>query len=203
MKSVILDTGPCLNFLAINQGRLLYQVLEIDTDQILVPREVADEISDKATDDRKFGPALRNFQGLSRERKFQILESDAINDPALVRAIKRVSTMPPSELLAKRRQKDRGEIMVVAHALKLRDDGYEVKLVIDDGDGRRLAKRFNFEPIRTTRIFALAGNLGLLDYSETKKLYEKLRPSNGGAVMDSGLPHWTNSGLADRRLFQR
>jgi hypothetical protein len=141
--------------------------------------------------------------GLVKDQKITILESDAQNDQALVQAIKTVTRIPPADFL-QRRRKDLGETMVIAHAIKLRDEGYELTLVIDDGGGQRLAMRYGFpRPISTVRILGTAGSMGLLTYAETKKIYERLRPSNGGEPMDDGLPHWSVSGLAERKLYRR
>ena len=202
MKSVILDTGPCLNFLAVNQGHLLRQVLEAKYDSLLVPREVATEISDKSAEVKKFARAAPIFSGMVRASIIEILESDAENDAALVQAIKVVSKLPPSQLLTRRR-KDLGETMVVAHAIKLRAAGYEVTLVIDDGGGRRLAAKHDFPTMGTVRILATAANMGLANRAEMKKIYERLRPSGGGEPMDDGLPHWQISGLDERRLYKQ
>ena len=54
MRPVILDTGPCLNFISINQGNLMHAALSLDYDKLLVPREVANEIEDKSKDAGKF-----------------------------------------------------------------------------------------------------------------------------------------------------
>jgi predicted nucleic acid-binding protein len=203
VTSVILDTGPCLNFLAIDQGKLLYRVLGSTNERILVPQEVANEIVDKARESAKFSSAARRFEGLSREPKFEILASN-LDDVELIRAMQQVSPRkPPSELLARRRMKDLGEILVISHAIKLRGEGNTVNLVMDDREGRKLAMKHGFRPIRTTRIFATAGSMGLLTYSEAKSLYEKLRASDGSTVMDTGLPHWTDSQLDDRSLYRK
>ncbi len=180
----------------------MHGVLSVKHDRLLVPREVANEIEDKSSGVKKFARAGRLFNGLVRDSKFEILESDAHNDEVLVRAIKLVSRLPPTSLLTRRR-KDLGETMVVAHAIKLRDAGMEVTLVIDDQGGKVLAKTHGFETIGTIRILALAAKAGRADRSEIKKIYERLRPSNGAEPMDDGLPHWNNSGLNNKGLYQQ
>jgi predicted nucleic acid-binding protein len=203
VTSVILDTGPCLNFLAVNEGKLLYSVLGASNNRILVPQEVANEIVDKARESAKFSAAARRFEGLSREPKFAVLESK-LDDVALIRAMRRVSPgKPPSELLAARRMKDLGEILVISHAIKLRDEGNTVSLVMDERIGRKLAIRHGFKPISTPRIMATAGSMGLLSYSDSRLIYEKLRASDGSRVMDDGLPHWKDSKLDDRSLYKQ
>ena len=98
MKPVILDTGPCLNFISIGHGNLMHDVLSLEHNRLLVPREVANEIGDKSSGVKKFARADRLFTGLVRDSKFEILESDAHNDEVLVRAIKLVSRLPPTSL---------------------------------------------------------------------------------------------------------
>jgi predicted nucleic acid-binding protein len=201
VKPVILDTGPCLNFISIGEGNLMHAALAVDFDKLLVPREVANEIGDKSSEVPKFARADPLFKGLVRDSKIEILESDAHNDMALVKAIKLVSRLPPSALLTKRR-KDLGETMVVAHAIKLREAGFEVTLVIDDGGGRGLAKAHGFAVIGTIRILGLAASKGLVPRAKMKGIYERLRPSNGAEPMDDGLPHWHDSGLGHRALYK-
>ena len=201
MNSVILDTGPCLNFLSVGQGNLMHETLKIKYGQLYVPREVATEIADKSADSQKFAKASKIFGAFVRDSMIDVLESDAENDFELVQAIREVSPLPPAELLIRRR-KDLGEIMVVAHAIKLRDHGYNVRLVIDDRGGQALAERHGFEVVSTVRILATAASLGLVDYSDMKMIYERLRPSDGSEPMDDGLPHWDSTDLSNKRLYK-
>lgn len=180
----------------------MHAALSVDYDRLLVPREVATEMGDKSAEVKKFARAAPLFKGLVRDSMIEILESDAEADEALVRAIKLVSRLAPSELLTRRR-KDLGEKMVVAHAIKLRDEGCEVTLVIDDGGGQALAKEHGFATIGTIRILALAAFNGLVNRAEMKTIYERLRPSDGTEPLDDGLPHWTTSGLGNRRLYKK
>ena len=57
VQSVILDTGPCLNLISINQGNLMHAALSVDFDKQFVPREVTSEISDKSREGAKFDRA--------------------------------------------------------------------------------------------------------------------------------------------------
>jgi predicted nucleic acid-binding protein len=199
---VIHDTGPCLNFISIGYGNLMHDVLSMKHDRLMVPREVANEIGDKSSEAKSFARAAPLFKGLVRDLKIEILESDAENDVALVRAIKLVSRLPPTSLLTRRR-KDLGETTVVAHAIKLRDAGMEVTLVIDDQGGAALAKTHGFEAIGTIRILGLAASKGFVTRAEMKIIYERLRPSNGAEPMDDGLPHWVDTPLRDKRLYNK
>jgi predicted nucleic acid-binding protein len=201
VRPVILDTGPCLNLISINQGNLMHAALSVDFDRLLVPREVANEIEDKSKEVGKFARADRLFKGLVRDFSIEILESDAANDEALVQALKNVSSRPPAALLA-RRQKDLGEIMVIAHASKLREAGFEVALVIDDREGQALARRNGFATFGTIRVLGLAASQDLVSRAEMKVIYERLRPSSGAEPMDDGLPHWQDSGLGHRALYK-
>lgn len=201
MSSVILDTGPCLNFFAVGQGNLMHRALDVDFDRVLVPREVANEIEDKSGEDGRFARARSMFGGMSRQGLFEILESEE-SDEELFTAIKIVSSRPPSELMV-RRTKNLGETMVIAHAIKLRRQGHTVTVVIDDGGGRRMAAKNGFEPIGTVRILGLAARNGLVTRAENKALYERLRPSAGAPALDDGLPHWSLTGLDKKELYRR
>lgn len=203
MKPVILDTGPSLNFLAVNQINLMHLTLAANHEDVLFPQEVATEIQDKSDESGKFAGTARIFSALVKEKKFRILESDVIADTELVKAMKDTSTVPLSQLL-RRRSKDLGEIMAVAHAIKLRNEGHTVTLVIDDGGGRKLARSKGFKAFYSTpRILAMAGKQELISYAECRRIYERMRPSDGREPTDDGLPHWDNSGLNDRSLFTK
>jgi predicted nucleic acid-binding protein len=198
---VVLDTGPLLNFLSIGQGNLMHQVLGPRFERVLMPREVVNEIEDKSLEDSRFARANPVLGGMLRQGLFEVLESDADSDMALVTALKFVSRLPPSALLV-RRAKDLGETLVVAHAIKLRDEGNTVILVIDDRGGQALAAKHKFRIMTTPRILATAASEGLVNRADMKKIYERLRPSNGSKPMDDGLPHWQNSGLDDKKLYR-
>jgi predicted nucleic acid-binding protein len=202
VRSVVLDTGPCLNFLSIDQGNLLHEILSADPTRLLLPREVVQEIEDKAAEAAKFRRAGVVLPALIREGKFTVLESDWENDSTLVKAIKNVSPMPPAQLL-QRRRKDLGETMVLAHAVMLRAQGDDVDVVIDDKEGRARAQTCGFSrPISTVRVLATGGSRGLVTYAEVKRIYERLRPSDGSEPMDDGLMHWSDTPLSKREIYR-
>ena len=179
----------------------MHQALDVDFDRVLMPREVANEIEDKSGEDPRFSRAKSLLGGMTRQGLFKILEADE-SDEELFKAIKIVSPGPPSQLMVRRR-KDLGETMVVAHAIKLREQGHTVAVVIDDRGGRSMASRYGFKFIGTVRILAVAASSGLVTRAENKAIYERLRPSSGAPGLDDGLPHWTLTGLDKKELYQK
>lgn len=201
MSQVILDTGPCLNFFSIREGDLLHTVLSSDGFALRLPEEVADEIHHKSFESPFFAPAVRVFDGMRRAGKLEVIASDLETDEELIAAVKKVSDKRPSEFLH-RRAKDRGETLVIAHAIKLRAAGHTVRLMIDEKPGRRKAAQFGFDVISTTRVLATAASMNLKTMAEMEALYLRLRPADmSKRPMDHGLPPWASSGLNNPRLY--
>ncbi|GAB2522347.1 hypothetical protein GCM10027267_18900 [Paramicrobacterium agarici] len=203
MNSFVLDAGPCLNFLATNEGDLLHATLTRARRSLLVPQEVADEVKAKSSEVTELSPAYRRFIGLRNAGKFEVLASDVMNDDALVGAIKSLTSDPPSRLVDPRlRQKNRGEILVVAHAIKLREAGNDIRLLVDDRDARQLAKDHKFKVVTTPGVLELAARLGLADYEHIRGIYRKMVPGGGRRPTDHGLPRWEQTPLADKSIYE-
>lgn len=185
----VIDAGPALNFFSTNQERLLLATLG----PISTPETVRDEVLRKARADARFEPAERVWNRLPA-RLLEIL-SDAEN-PELNAAVTRISQLP----MAKRslRQKDYGEIMVIAHAVVAAEAGHTVTVLIDDGEGTRLATTEieRLDRLRTsgssvgairlvgtpTVLERAAGSEHLPDKAAMRKIYEKLRLCDDGLM---------------------
>lgn len=193
----IIDAGPALNFFASHQERLLYRVLG----SLSCPETVVAEIERKAARDRRFAPA----QAVLRKQPDRLWRKlyDSAEDSELVACVERITKMPFSERMKQR--KDRGELMVIAHAVVLAESGAEVFVIVDDGDGRRFAAREQERLNRMRRSDATVGKIfviGTVDivgravkqgFIETKsdlqKVYAKLKELDDGLVpiRDTGL----------------
>lgn len=198
MSRVVVDAGPCLNFLSLVEGDLLHEVLSGDGSALLAPEEVAEEIRRKSLQTPAlFGPALRVFDGMRRVGKFRVLESD-YDDDDLFAAIESV-TDRPIEQLRQYAARDLGEIMAVAHAVVLRDAGHDVALLLEDGGGRLLAADAGFtRPISSMRVLATAARTGRRDMAQMRKLYDRMRPLDG-RFRDRP---WEQTPLSDPRLYR-
>ncbi|SIO90008.1 hypothetical protein [Nocardiopsis sp. JB363] len=185
----IIDAGPGLNFLSINQERLLIRVLG----KISAPETVQSEVFDKSRQDERFRAAAGVWRKLT-PNWVQVLSDD--QTPELAAVVQRITHQPMAERL--RRPKDLGEIMVIAHAVVAAEAGLRVTVLIDDGEGARIATS---EINRLERLrrsgrpmgsITLAGTLTILERAalrqyvpgkaDMRHLYRRLRE------LDDGLP---------------
>ncbi len=126
----IIDAGPGLNFLSINQERLLIGVLG----RLSAPDTVQTEVLRKARQDSRFRPAARVWHKLTPEW-IEVLSDD--QTPELAAVVHRLTRQPMHERV--RQSKDLGETMVIAHAVVAAEAGGSVLVLIDDGPGARMA----------------------------------------------------------------
>lgn len=185
----IIDAGPGLNFLSINQERLLIRVLG----KLSAPETVQSEVFSKARQDERFRVAEGIWRKLT-PNWVQILSDD--QTPELEGVVQRITHQPMAERMG--RPKDLGEIMVIAHAVVAAEAGQEVTVLIDDGEGARTATseinrlerlRRSGRPVGS---ITLASTLTILERAAQKQyvpgkadmrqLYRRLRE------LDDGLP---------------
>jgi len=185
----IIDAGLALNFLSIHRERLLFGVLG----PVAVPETVRDEVLRKARSDQRFAAAASVWAKLS-DRLLQILSDDVTPDLAAV--VQRISGIPIAQ--RKEKAKDLGELMVIAHGVVTAESGGSVIVLIDDGDGARLAtseihrldRRRQRDPgigtislVNTTTNLKRAANTpSLADKGAIREVYRRLRE------LDDGLP---------------
>lgn len=126
----IIDAGPSLNFLSINQERLLIGTLG----KLSAPATVGNEVLRKAAQDPRFRPAATAWKKLT-PNWIQILSDDVT--PELSQVVHRLTRQPMAQRL--KHSKDLGETMVIAHAVVAAETGAHVIVLIDDGPGARTA----------------------------------------------------------------
>ena len=184
----IIDAGPGLNFLSINQERLLIGILG----PLSAPEVVASEVLRKSATDARFRSAATTWRKLT-PKWIQILSDDTT--PELARAVHRMTRMPMNERLGQ--SKDLGETMVTAHAVVAAEAGAHVFVLIDDGSGARTAA---LEGRRLDRLRAGGRSVGSIrlistltvleraaktphipDKAEMREIYRRLR------LLDDGL----------------
>lgn len=185
-----MDAGPGLNFLSLNQERLLFDAVG----PLRVPERVEEEILRKSRQDRRFSAAESVWRKLP-DRLLQILSDDPTNEK-LSRAVERISKMPFQQRI--HISKNLGEVMVVSHASVAAESGENVIILIDDSDGREMAK---FEAKRLERFRSLGKPVGSIHLISTltvlqkaadrkhipnrtamKELYSRLRKLDDGLV---------------------
>lgn len=192
----IMDAGPGLNFLALNQERLLFDALG----PLSVPETVETEILAKARRDTRFAATEKVWHRLP-DRLLEILPDDATAD--LAAAVDRLTGQPFEDRT--RIPQDLGETMVIAHAVVAAESGKDILVLIDDGDGCRTAaseaRRLDrlrlagsqvgrIRLIHTTTVLErAAGGKYLPDKTALQGLYKRLR------VLDDGLPPIGQTGL--------
>lgn len=137
--SILLDAGPSLNFLAVGQQNILIQVAESQKLQLAAPARVDSEIIGMSDSERFKNTGVRKiWTTLKSSRRVEILP-DELTTRQFADAVARISGMPARARV--RSKKSLGEIMVLAHASVYVQQGQDVFVLIDDGDGRRRASR--------------------------------------------------------------
>lgn len=198
----ILDAGPSLNFFAANCERLLFRVIGPAS----VPAVVREEILRKSDRDERFRPARQVMKRLTAKFWEELPEDSS---EAMQRAVQRITQVPFEERM--KNGADLGEVMVLAHAAVLADQGNNVTVLIDEGDGRRLAAIESRRLSRRARNGAAVGELRLINsvdviaqactrgiiedkrtlrdiYGRISKLDDGLRPIGETALLT--LPCW-------------
>jgi hypothetical protein len=200
----IIDAGPSLNFLSIHKERLLIGVLG----ELSTPETVQAEVLRKSRQDKRFRAAETVWRKLT-PRWIQILSDD--ETPELAAVVHRVTRQPMEERL--KRPNDLGEIMVIAHAVVAAEAGAAVAVLIDDGQGARMAtseihrlRRLSDNGcavgsmmlISTLTVLKLAAGRGhIADRAAMRDIYERLR------ALDDGLPPVETTGLLSSSLWAR
>ncbi|MEU0241243.1 hypothetical protein ABZ234_26475 [Nocardiopsis sp. NPDC006198] len=198
----IIDAGPGLNFLSINQERLLIRVLG----KLSAPETVQSEVLSKSRQDERFRAAAGIWRKLT-PNWMQILSDD--QTPELAAVVQRITHQPMAERL--RRPKDLGELMVIAHAVVGAEAGREVTVLIDDGEGARTATSEINRLQRLRSSGRAVGSITLIstltvleraaqkqyvaDRAEMRRLYGKLRE------LDDGIPPIETTALLSPTLW--
>lgn len=136
--TILLDAGPSLNFLAVGQENILIQAARVAGAQLASPERVDLEVEGKCRDPRFARTrAWRTWTTLRTAGRLEIL-SDELVTARFTDAVTRISGMPAAERV--RSKPSLGEIMVLAHASDLAQEGCEVFVLLDEKDGRRRAR---------------------------------------------------------------
>lgn len=182
--SVLLDAGPCLNFLAVNQQGVLIELAAFRDLDLAVPQRVEREILGICKDPRfARTPALATWHKLKSSGRIEVLD-DTLHTLQFVDAVTRISGQPARERI--RSGKSLGEIMVLAHASVLVQQGQDVFVLIDEGDGRRRAAR-------EMDWLATAGAAGRLTLWSTRQVLRYASEQTG----------WIRDGLTWQAVYRQ
>ena len=192
----IIDAGPGLNFLSSHKERLLIWVIGAFS----VPETVEDEVLRKSRQDDRFRAAATVWRKLT-PRWIEILPDDVT--PELAAVIQRIGGLPMHE--RRKRSKDLGETMVIAHAVVAAESGQSVTILMDDGLGAVIAtseigrlQRLSISGRQVgsitlastlTVLGRAAGTEHLPDRATMRDTYHRLRG------LDDGLPPIENTNL--------
>lgn len=138
--SILLDAGPALNFLAVSQQNILVQLAQSRELQLAAPQRVDTEVRGKTRDARFTGTAvLGTWTKMTAAGRIKVLDDGLADRAEFTAAVTRVSGMPAEQRV--RAPASLGEIMVLAHASELAQQGQDIFVLIDDSDGRQRAKK--------------------------------------------------------------
>lgn len=188
----LVDAVCWVHFCAAGRSKLLLDVLTALNMEVLVPGEVDEEVQNKSG-----FPTLKShwpkFKQAPNVRILPKLKADDEDQPEVVAAVVRIRGVGAARALAM--PKDLGEIVVIAHAVHLREQGRDVQVLIDDQGGQQLADEEDLDVV-TIEVLLMAGVArGVLASAELRKTYEQLIPFGGG------LPTWDASDL--KKLHQQ
>lgn len=161
---------------------------------LTAPETVANEVMSKASREPRFQSAGVVWVRLTNAKRIEVVSDDITDDLASV--VERLTLMPMSARMSQ--AKDLGETMVVAHAVVAAQSGQDVEILIDDGDGARMAgnERRRLETLReqgqsvgsigmysTISVLMAAGkHRHIADKGQMRRVYEQLRGCDDGLV---------------------
>ena len=190
-RRIILDAGPALTFCAANKQQILHDTLR-RVGELKAPERVHTEILNKAKPRSLFAAARNNWLGLVDHGHIQLLSDEPT--AALEAAVLELSGTPFDERV--RHGKDLGELMVMAHAIVLRDQGCEVIVLIDEWRAQATATRLGLRVLDTHRVLISAARNGLItDRAHMRKTYAQLR------IYDDGLVDIAQTSLLSRTTW--
>lgn len=192
-RPLIIDAGPTLTFTGAGYGRLLVDVISKRGNRLLTPETVVDEVNRKAQT-AKFVGCDQALSTLIATEQVEVLFDD-ISDKELAQQVRRITGVGTAIRLGE--SKDLGETMVIAHALKLQASGVDVRVLIDEWRGQRVAMDHGLKVVSTEMILLGAIDLSLItDRGLMRTTYQRLRD------YDDGLVHIDQTSLLERGRYR-
>lgn len=180
---VILDAGPILNFLGRSDTTDLYiKTLKAMTGSIVVPDAVVDEVEHKSSKDQRFAACRKKLLSVIGGKHIARLETPERNqDDFYEFHWTWVTNNCPKTMLGS--GKNRGEMVLIAHARVLQARGIDVVAMIDDQDAVELALKAGIPCFSTIQLFQESVAHGLIhDMAELKRLYGFVREKDDGLL---------------------
>ena len=194
-RSLIIDAGPTLTFVAAGYLDLLVDAVSRRGNHLMTPEAVVDEVARKAAQQKRFAGCETAFSRLLARRQLELLLDD-IEDQELSQHVLDITGFGTAIRLGE--SKDLGETMVIAHALKQKAAGTEVRVFIDEWRGQKVAEKHGIKVVSTESILVGAIDLQLIpDRGQMRKVYERLRG------FDDGLVHIDQTPLLDKSRYRR
>ncbi len=192
---MILDTGPALNFMASGHHGVLFEVLETRTLGLQMPETVVEEVARRARNDSRFKKCPSVLNDLRANDLIEILADD-IDSADLTKAVESICGIPLESRV--QTSKDLGEVLVMAHALVLRDKGLSPILLIDEWRAKEQAEGLGFTVVTTVGILVIAAQTNIVPKQRTmKRIYGEI------VACDKSMGGWTNprNPLLDNKLY--
>jgi predicted nucleic acid-binding protein len=180
---IVLDAGPILNFMGRNDTTDLYlKTLKAMTDGIVVPDAVVDEVEHKSGKDQRFTACRKKLLAVIGGQHISMLVTpDRHDDDEYEFHWSWVMNNCPKPMLIS--GKNRGEMVLVAHARVLQTRGLDVVAMIDDQDAVVLATKAGIPTFSTVQLFQESINHGLItDKAQLKKLYGFVQEKDDGLL---------------------
>ncbi|WP_416957748.1 hypothetical protein ACNKF0_09305 [Nocardioides sp. T5] len=128
-----------MNFLAVGQQNALIQIAQANGLQLEAPQRVDTEVLGKTRDPLFARTAvLGTWATLKSTGRLRILD-DTLTGQQFIDAVTRISGMPAADRV--RSKASLGEILVLAHASVYAQNGTDVFVLIDEGDGRKRTEK--------------------------------------------------------------
>lgn len=193
-RPLIIDAGPTLTFAAAGKRDLLISVTSQRGNSLLTPETVVEEVNRKAQSS-KFAGCDSVLADLISQGHIGMLYDD-IQDHDLSHQVRRITGVGAAIRVGE--SKDLGETMVIAHALKLQASGVDVRVLIDEWRGQKVAIEYGLKVVSTEMILIGAIDLSLItDRGQMRTVYDRLRE------YDDGLVHITQTALLERERYRR
>ncbi|AUI53693.1 hypothetical protein AC20117_22310 (plasmid) [Arthrobacter crystallopoietes] len=161
---------------------LYLKTLKNMTDSILIPDAVVDEVEHKSDKDDRFKTCHKKLLTVIGGKHIVALSTPPRNkDDEYEFHWTWVMNNCPQEMLSS--SKNRGEMVLVAHARVFRAQGRDVVAMIDDQDAAALARRAGIPTFNTVQLFQESVVWGVIpDKAELKRLYGLVQEKDDGLL---------------------
>ncbi|MEV7969447.1 hypothetical protein AB0O34_26200 [Sphaerisporangium sp. NPDC088356] len=176
----VLDAVVCVHFVGANLQPILIDVLESSGLVLQIPEEVCDEVAGK---DHRYPGLRQRWARLQASERIQVLPRIEVETahPRVVEVIEEIRGIELEQ--AVRINRDLGEVIVIAHCVRLAEQRRNVMALIDDQGGQALAARWGIPVLTIENVLTLAIHRGHFpNRADLRKTYDKLREYGDGML---------------------